>query len=197
MHSGRGLTVGRGVARIPGACLAFLGQGLGSSGGRGSALQGAGLDSHRGGDRLSCGVGRGSALWRRVRTGGGDGAAAVSRRHGGVRSPLRRGPVAGMPAPPAAPGPGRGGSGRQRAGHGPRGRAHRGGRGGAGRGGGRPERGPLVAPALLAAGAAARAACGDLRFAARHRPAQPGPGLHQVPAHPAHRHHLEAALPGG
>lgn len=49
----------------------------------------------------------------RVRTGGG-GAAAVSRRHGGVRSPLRRGPVAGMPAPPAAPGPGRDRSGRQR-----------------------------------------------------------------------------------
>lgn len=45
-------------------------------------------------------------------------------------------------------------------------------------------------------GAASRAAGADLRLAARHRPAQPGPGLHHLPSHPPHRHHLEAALPG-
>ena len=71
------MKVGRGVARTPGACLAFLGQGLGSSGGRGSALQGAGFDSHRGGDRLPC-------WWGGARLSGGACAPAAAARRPSV-----------------------------------------------------------------------------------------------------------------
>lgn len=140
---------------------------------------------------------RGGAGWLTAARRRRGGSSCYSDRHGGVRSSLRSGPFAGMPASPAAPGPSRDSGSRQRTGHRPRGGAHRGWRGGTVRWGERPEREPLAAPALLPAGAASRAAGRDLRLATRHRPPQPGSGLHQVPSHPAHRHHLETALPGG